>query len=182
MTMRLFIALDLPDALKAELEKSASLLREACTRASFAPRDNYHITLAFLGGVPSEQMEDITLAMGSSVCRPIPLTIGGLGRFRRDGGDVFWRAVRAEDTLAHLRLSLTEALAAKGIAADEENAFRPHLTLARQAVLREDVLFADLCTKMPDLHFTAAHMTLFHSQRISGKLIYTPLSLAHFPA
>ena len=173
--MRLFISFEIPDAVKAELEKSASLLRSACTRGTFAPPENYHITLAFLGEVPPERMEDIASAMDSCACRPVPLTIGELGRFRWDGGDVFWRAVRAPDSLARLRQRLTAALAAKGFAVEEEKAFRPHLTLARQAVMREGAGLDDLSMSLPDLPFTAGFMTLMRSQRVGAQLSYTPV-------
>lgn len=36
-TMKLFIAIELPDIIKAELEKSASLLRCACIGGTFSP-------------------------------------------------------------------------------------------------------------------------------------------------
>ena len=178
--MRLFIAFEIPDPVKAELEKSASLLRAACTRGAFPPRENYHITLAFLGEVPAERMEDITSAMDSCVCGPVPLTIGQLGRFRRDGGDVIWRAVRAPDALARLHQRLTAALTAKGFAVEEEMGFKPHLTLARQAVMREDALLSLMSKNLPDLPFTAGHMTLMRSQRVGSQLSYTPVYRTQF--
>ena len=173
--MRLFIAFDCPAAIKAALEQSASLLRGACTGARFTPRENHHITLAFLGEVPAERIEEIASAMDSCAFRPIPLTIGELGRFGRNGGDVIWRAVRAPEGLAQLQQSLTKALAAKGFAQAEEMGFSPHLTLARQAVMREGALLADLSQTLPDLAFTAGFMTLMRSQRIGAELTYTPV-------
>lgn len=180
--MKLFIAIELPDIIKAELEKSASLLRCACIGGTFSPRENYHITLAFLGEIPSARVGEITDAMDSCVCGPIPITIGQLGRFTRGGSDVFWRAIQAPDSLARLRQSLTQTLTATGFAIEEEKEFRPHLTLARQAVLREGTLLSAISEKLPKLEHTAACMTLMCSRRIGGKLTYTPIYHTVFTA
>ncbi len=173
--MRLFIAIEFTDAIKAELEKSAALLRCACTGGTFTQRENFHITLAFLGEIAPADVLDIIDAMDSCVSRPIPITIGRLGLFRRVDGDILWRAVRAKDSLARLQRDLTGALTAKRFVLEEENGFRPHLTLARQAALKEGVTLPALSEKLPDIGHTAASITLMQSQHIGGKLTYTPI-------
>ncbi|MDD2428034.1 MAG: RNA 2',3'-cyclic phosphodiesterase [Eubacteriales bacterium] len=178
--MRLFIAVEFPDAIKAELEKSTSLLRDACNRGIFSRRENYHITLVFLGEIPFMRVAEITQTMDSCVCPPIPITIGRLDRFERDGGDVFWRAIRAPGSLAGVRQSLAKALTVKGLVPAEEKEFRPHLTLARQAILREGAQLWELSEKLPDLEHTAMFMTLMQSERIGGKLTYSPIYRADF--
>lgn len=178
--MRLFIAIEFPDSVKAELEKGAILLRGSCIGGTFSQRDNYHITLAFLGEVPPERVGDITDAMDSCVCRPIPLSIGPLGSFGHNGGGVIWRAIRAPGSLAQLRQRLAEALRTKGFALEEEKEFRPHLTIARQAVLHEGARLDALSQMLPDLEYTAASITLMCSGRIGGRLTYTPVYQAAF--
>lgn len=173
--MRLFIAIELPDPIKAEIEKGAMLLRAACQSGTFSQRDSYHVTLVFLGEIPPERARDITAIMDSCVSPPIPLTIGRPGCFRRDGGDVFWRAIGAPASLAALQQNLTQALTTKGFTAEEGKTFTPHLTLARQAVLKADAAFSALSDVMPEMEFAAQNMTLMRSERIDGKLTYTPI-------
>ena len=173
--MRLFIAIELPDPIKAKIEKGALLLRAACQRGTFSQKDNYHVTLVFLGEIPPERAQEITAIMDSCVSPPIPLAIGRPGRFRRDGGDVFWRAIGAPASLAALQQNLTQALTAKGFTAEEGKTFTPHLTLARQAVLKEGIAFSALSDTMPEMELTAQNMTLMRSERIDGKLTYTPI-------
>src|SRR5512133_1675058 len=49
--MRCFIALTLPDQVKAELEIAQAAMRELLPEARWTKREGHHITLAFLGDV-----------------------------------------------------------------------------------------------------------------------------------
>lgn len=172
--MRLFIAIEFPEEIKAELEKSAALLRRACKQGTFTRRENFHLTLAFLGQVPSQRVNEITGIMDACASPSIPITIGHMGRFKHREGDVLWRQIEADSGLFQLQSDLAAALRAQGFPL-EEREYKPHLTLARRAVLKDGMKLFELSAQMPDLNYTAEHMTLMRSEPIGGQIRYTPL-------
>lgn len=172
--MRLFIAIECPETVKAALEEQAALVRSACVRGTFTRREQFHLTLAFLGQVSSQRTREIAALMDDRVSPPIPITIGHMGRFRRREGDILWRQIEADAGLIKLQRTLAAALRAHGFAL-EARAFQPHLTLARRVILKNGVKLSDLSAAMPDLTYAAAHITLMRSHQVNGKLVYTPL-------
>ena len=47
--MRLFLGVELPTVWREALDRGAAALKKAGVRANFTRRDNYHLTLVFLG-------------------------------------------------------------------------------------------------------------------------------------
>lgn len=173
-TIRLFIAIEFPEQIKAELEKDAALLQRNCKRGTFTRRENFHLTLAFLGQVPSSRIGELTAIMDICPSSPIPLTIGHMGRFKHREGDILWRLIEAEPALLHLQKDLSAHLRAQGFLQEERN-FKPHLTLARRVVLKDGVKLIDLSSQMPTSSYTANRISLMRSEQRNGKLTYTAL-------
>ena len=128
--MRLFLAILFEEPVKDRLCEAMELIRRSTRTSRLTRRENLHLTLVFLGelreaGKVREVMEEIRTG-------PFPLEIRGLGRFQRDGGDLYWAGIEPSLPLQNLYLELKNALAGKGIAV-EDRPYRPHLTLARQA-------------------------------------------------
>ena len=59
--VRLFIGILLPRAVRDSVAESARLLEQHCAAGRFVPRENYHLTLAFLGEQPEGALETICL-------------------------------------------------------------------------------------------------------------------------
>ena len=172
--LRLFIAIECPEEVKAELEQSAALIRRACTRGTFSRRENFHLTLVFLGQVPASRVAEITAAMDACAVPPFRITIGHMGRFKRNDGDILWRQISAEDSLTVLQGNLSTRLREKGFPL-EDRGFRPHLTMARRAVLKEGGKLAELSAEMPELTYVAGGMTLMRSELLRDGPVYTPV-------
>ncbi len=177
--MRLFLAIAFPPALREALAADTAAVRDGFAKARFVDPALYHLTLAFLGEVPTPRAADAVAAMNACRAAPFPLSIGRLGRFRGREGDTVWRAVTAGDELFRLQRALTDVLRKRGFS-HEARAYSPHLTLARAARLREGVTFSLLNERLPARETTAAGMTLFLSHRVEGRLTYTPLQETHF--
>ncbi len=177
--LRLFIAIECPEEVKTGLEQSAALLRRACTRGTFSRRENFHLTLVFLGQVPASRVGEITAAMDACAVPPFRIAIGHMGRFRRNDGDILWRQISAEDSLTALQGHLSALLREKGFPL-EDRGFRPHLTMARRAVLKEGVRLAELSAEMPELSYEAAGMTLMRSELLRSGPVYTPVHQTRF--
>lgn len=82
--MRAFIALDIPPALWEDVAALARQLK-ASVRGRFVPRENYHVTLAFLGDVTERELADAMLVLDEAASRfdPVELAPDGLGKFGR---------------------------------------------------------------------------------------------------
>src|SRR4051812_25106883 len=67
---RLFIALTIPEEVKSEIEKAQSQLRRelAQTRISWTKREQFHLTLKFLGDVEAERVPALIEAVRGA-CR-----------------------------------------------------------------------------------------------------------------
>ncbi len=172
--MRLFIAVEFPVSIKDQLEDTIHSLREAFTEARFSRRENLHVTLAFLGEVPVGRLEAVTRAMDACSGAPFRLKIGRLGRFKRNGGDILWRSIEAPKILYQVQEELASNLLHAGFRL-EDRSFKPHLTLARSAVLAPGRQLETLSRQFPPLECPVQGMTLMCSERIQGRLVYTPL-------
>ena len=170
--MRLFLAILFEEPVKDRLCEAMELIRRSTRTSRLTRRENLHLTLVFLGelreaGKVREAMEEIRTG-------PCPLEIRGLGRFQRDGGDLYWAGIEPSLPLQNLYLELKNALAGKGIAV-EDRPYRPHLTLARQAVEKPETPFYTLKNRLEPVKTKAAAVSLMKSERIEGRLVYTEL-------
>ena len=127
-TLRLFFALWPEPSVRAEL---ASLL-PAVQGRKVKPA-NLHITLAFLGRQPVTGIPAL-LSIAHSIPFPVMrLQIDRLGYFARRR--IAWAGMQhSPPELATVRCALTDALVRAGIHFDADSPFRPHVTLARDAV------------------------------------------------
>ena len=130
--MRLFIAVNFSAETLGVLRAARDELRRlADGRGSFTPDANLHLTLAFLGEVPEERAAPAAEALREAGTRPFELVFDRAGRFRREGGDIWWAGGPENPALLALRRRLARALAERGFAL-EERRFTPHVTLARR--------------------------------------------------
>jgi 2'-5' RNA ligase len=130
--VRLFVALDVPEQVRAALADLSARLKKTCPSARWVRLDGVHITLKFIGEVSLENVEKIRQALGSlPKFSPIELRFAGLGFFpnaRRPR--VLWAGVEADPRLAELAGDIEAKLDPLGIPAEKRD-FHPHLTLAR---------------------------------------------------
>jgi len=138
MTLRLFVALEPPGAVRRRLESVAGEIRRRAGPAAEAVKwvrgENVHLTLQFLGNVPEERVPDVALALAEAAraARPLRLEVRGAGGFpsaRRPR--VVWAGLAGDLLpLAALVQDLGRRLAPLGFA-PEDRPWSPHLTLGR---------------------------------------------------
>jgi 2'-5' RNA ligase len=126
--MRLFTALDPPDALRTT---AAQLRAPGALDARWSSPDQYHVTLRFLGEVESDRAARYNTALervdaAPPECRPYGLDVLPSRRHP----SVLILGLERTDSLLALYESVSTALAAEGLD-PEERQYRPHLTLAR---------------------------------------------------
>jgi 2'-5' RNA ligase len=132
-SLRLFVAVDLPEDVKTALEESIRPWRERLGAGRWVPRENWHVTLKFLGRtwprlVPTVEAVCTDVAAGIA---PIEVTLSGLGVFPGPGrARVLWAGLSdREERLVEIAGTLDSGLAREFT--PEKRAFTPHLTVAR---------------------------------------------------
>jgi len=125
--MRLFVALDLPDAVRQPL----AAWRPTVPGARWTPPDHLHLTLRFLGETPPEQADAVLDQLAGLKASAVPVRVGEplrLPSARRPRV----LAVRIADSsaLARLDRQLAAALARVGVS-PPGRPLLPHVSLAR---------------------------------------------------
>ena len=131
--MRLFLAINLPAAVRDEIFRDAEPLRTASSAVKWVAAPSLHVTLKFLGEQDESRAEDIQRAVSAAVSTHAPLNVettefGAFPNFRRPR--VVWLGMTAETRLRALAGDIDRALALLGFA-PETRAFQAHVTLGR---------------------------------------------------
>ncbi len=137
--IRTFIAIDLPPAIKHELDLIVQSFKEKISKnaVKWIKIENIHLTLKFLGDTPLEKIPKIKqeLATLSNNIHPFSLTIENLGVFPGFSKPrVVWIGCMEENpqemNLVNLHKEVEAGMSKIGFAPDNKQ-FNPHLTLVR---------------------------------------------------
>jgi 2'-5' RNA ligase len=130
--MRLFVALDVPEAVREQIRTLIRELEPLCPGARWVRTEGLHVTLKFIGEVSLEKAGRIRAALGTiQPVGPVEMTFRNTGFFpNAKHPRVFWVGMEASPNLAELAAAIEAGLEPLGIAR-EKRAFQPHLTLAR---------------------------------------------------
>ena len=170
--MRLFVAVTLSREIGDALTQVIRRLQSCCESGRFTQDRNLHLTVVFLGENAPERLGEVQEAMDAVAVPPFFLHIGGIGYFRREEGDIFWAGVERSDALTELHRQTYSELQKRGFPL-EKRSFRPHLTLVRQAVLKQE--YDHGAFVVPAVKMKVEALTLMKSERLNGRLLYTPL-------
>lgn len=178
--LRLFVAVEIPEPVKDAVEEAFSLWRETFPKARWAPRENWHITLKFLGRTwprLAEWVPDRVEAAAREVA-PFATRIIDVGSFpSARTGRVLWAGFGdGGDRMLGLAAAIEGALVEEFPA--EKRAFHPHLTVARSD---PPVKLPPAFTETPLLsqEWDVDHVVLFRSHLRRPAPRYEPL--ARFP-
>src|SRR5882724_3040820 len=130
--MRLFVALEIPSAVRENLAALLKSLRAVSPQTRWVRPENLHVTLKFIGKVPDTKLAAIRSALaGARSDQPVTLDFRGLGFFPNEKHPrVFWAGMEASPNLQTLANDIDRALEKLGIP-PEKRPFSAHLTLAR---------------------------------------------------
>src|SRR5688572_7773288 len=131
--MRLFIAINFPDALRSALHAAMEPLRVAAPDIRWVDAPRIHLTLKFLGEHPESAVHPLMDMLARIATRydPIPLELGGLNAFPNlRQPRVVWLGVSADPKLELLYHDVETACETLGHPV-EGRAYRPHVTLGR---------------------------------------------------
>lgn len=170
--MRLFIAVCFSERYRQAVDEIGAALAAEARYARRTLPENYHLTLVFLG----EQTDTAPIAEVMDGVRGEPFTLksGGVGCFRRAGGDTYWLGLAEQPLLRSIQSQLTAGLKARGYRL-EDRRFRPHLTLLREAVFPPAFDCAAFNARLPVLEERVDAISLMLSTREQGRLVYREL-------
>ena len=171
---RLFIAIDLPEAIRESLRHMTSPL----ARVRPVPVEQLHLTLKFIGEIDGTLALDVRDALPAVALAPFTMQLKGCGVFPPRGNPrVLWLGVHplTEVTLLSKRI---ESTLVRIQAPKEKRKFSPHITLARlpgnPVRFLPEFLAANNLFCSPA--FTVDSFTLYSSKLTPKGAIHTPLA------
>jgi len=124
--IRTFIAIDLPEEMKDELSKITDRLDLKGIKS--VERDNFHITLKFLGEMREDEIEKIVKKLYEIDFDPFNLKVCGSGVFPSPKrARIVWIGVKGD--LPRMVENIEEKMAEIGF--EREKRFHSHITVAR---------------------------------------------------
>jgi RNA 2',3'-cyclic 3'-phosphodiesterase len=177
--IRAFIAFEIPKPIKRAMGLMTDDLRCQGLRLKWVHPDNIHLTLRFMGNVPTRRVESLGLAMRRSTVHCEPLRIGakGVGLFPGPRHPkVLWVGVCGDtQRLRDLEKQLGENLADLGFPAGGKP-FREHLTIGRmkgKIVPKTLSHILDRAREFESQRFTVRELILFKSDLTPSGAVYS---------
>jgi len=131
--MRLFVALDIDDAIRERLAGFVEGVRDLAPDARWMKPESLHVTLKFIGEQPEDSIGKIKQSLSSVAAGTAEIHFRNYGFFPTPkSARVFWVGMEAGPQLAALAAAIDGTLSLLQIPR-ETRAFSPHLTLARGA-------------------------------------------------
>ncbi|MBU1076910.1 MAG: RNA 2',3'-cyclic phosphodiesterase [Spirochaetes bacterium] len=185
---RIFIAIDLPDQVKDEIENSyKNISSDKKIRIRWIPKKNLHMTLKFLGAVSEKQIEkicetlkDLKLNMDSE------LFTHSYGLFPLKGiPKIFWVSFKEnnKNELSDLFEMIEQSLEPLGFQ-KEKRRFVPHVTIARLKISGNSELkdfhrvmerYNEKFKSISKQSFPVKKITLFKSELQPGGAVYSKI-------
>lgn len=177
--MRLFTAIRFPQEVLDPIVELIDEAKQVDPKARFVREDQLHLTLDFIGEVPSAEPSEEALAEACERWREagkgsFTLAFSNIGTFRRKGGNILWLGLEPSEPLMVFEQMLRDSLTDRGLLSDSRS-YSPHITLARKFQASEEEFLALNAKRpqIPDLTVSAATLVLSH--RVDGVLTYDNL-------
>jgi RNA 2',3'-cyclic 3'-phosphodiesterase len=172
--MRLFVAIEPPAGVLAELAAAVAPLTAAAPELRWTSRSSWHVTLAFLGDVDETTLPELSTRLGRAAHRHPPqrLAIAGGGAFPSAArARVLWAGLRT-DVRALRSLASSVAAGARRAGApppDESRKYNPHLTLARCREPADVAVLTSALASFSSTEWTATAIQLVRSYLGGGR-------------
>ncbi|MEW6130244.1 MAG: RNA 2',3'-cyclic phosphodiesterase [Acidobacteriota bacterium] len=181
-SIRAFICIDIPPSLKTQIENLQNELRRIDAQVSWVKPANIHLTIKFLGDMPTEKIPQVIEAARhvTGSCSPFQLEASGAGVFPSpQNPNVLWIGLNdLPDALIALQQAIEDELSTIGIARESKN-FNPHLTIGRIRNRRNARQLAEELIRRGKAsdRFTVTEIIVMRSDLDPRGAIYTPLAV-----
>lgn len=164
-----FWAVRIPDQVKQIIHDKLMVNKSIFQFRRWVDLNDYHITLAFLGTVHPQQLQNVITLVGEAINnqQAFVLDIVGLNVFGlQKSPRIFWAAINEVDQLFQLQHIVHKTCLAAGFTLDSRP-YHPHITLARKWDGNEEFKVEDLVTYNPfkekTLSFQVSEIVLYKS-------------------
>ncbi len=168
--MRLFFALTFDDATKHDVITCQNAIRAHGVEGRITPKQNLHITLAFVGECTENQKQTLIEILHQLNPSCITLHTDRLGSFRQKRSRLIWLGIANNRALIRLQKELTIELIEQGFST-ESRPYKPHITLLRHVSGNPQLKNIHVKPKQLDVYSIA----LMESVYRESKLIYQVL-------
>ena len=128
--IRLFVAVEVPAAVRDRIDTAAEPLRQRQPDARWVPAGNYHMTLAFIGSAGESEIRSVHEACAVAADQAAPFELTLTGAADTFGSGVLWAGLADSPPLADLASSVRGGLVERELTL-ETRPFHAHVTLAR---------------------------------------------------
>lgn len=168
--MRLFVSINFDAETVDFLYDKVQKLRRHALSMSPSPRENLHLTLAFIGETEKPEAAKAALdKIAFEKLEKFDFYLSGLGKFPTADGDIYWVGAEEAEELISLADAVRKSLTDAGFTIDKKK-FSPHVTLGRRVICKEPPTFG-----VPRRRVSAAKISLMRSERGRGRMIYTEI-------
>lgn len=174
--MRIFIAIELEDEMREYLADVQERTRKECKRGNFTPKENFHLTLRFIGEATGQDIEFLKEAMTETALRnrKFTLVLDKIGFFPRGTRGVLWAGVEQNAALVRIFSGLEKNLSKQGFPR-EKKGLSPHITLGREVEPFRGFREVQRKIVVEKKTMLVTKISLMESVRIGPKLVYRPI-------
>lgn len=163
MVPHYFLAVTLPDHIKEILANYKEEVKDKLPFRSWVHKEDYHITLAFLGSAAQEQLQGIEKGLQILVnTAELDLTLQSFSTFGLvESPRIFWAGLKENRALFDLQKQVHAICERNGFSL-EIRPYHPHITVARKWGGEENFNLKDL-KQLDAVLFQADTITLYES-------------------
>ncbi|KAB2443079.1 RNA 2',3'-cyclic phosphodiesterase [Bacillus luti] len=163
MDRHYFVAITLPNHIKEVLSNYKEEMKEELPFRSWVHKEDYHITLSFLGSATEEQLEGVKNGLHTlTEMKELSFTLQGFSTFgMEDRPRIFWAKVSENHDLFQLQKRVHAICEENGFSL-ETRPYHPHITVARKWV-GEEPFHLEHIKGVPEISFQADTITLYES-------------------
>jgi 2'-5' RNA ligase len=174
--MRVFIAVEFEEGIKEYLYELQKGIKAKSTKGNFTLKDNFHLTLHFIGQVDIQAIDGIKRAINETAQEHsnFNISLEGLGQFERGNSAIIWVGLSKSQALMKLQKDLEDSLSNEGYQ-KKEKPFRAHVTLGREVALQQDFKALEPIIKRQSKEIKVNKVSLMESIRVNDKLVYRPI-------
>lgn len=174
--MRVYIAIDFENQVKDYFDKITCSIKKHFTNGSFTTRNNFHLTIRFIGEVDQVQIDKIKEVLDKVVLKvtPFELLVGNLGIFTKKKTNILWIGLEETPMLSHLHKELSTLLKEEKIRFYDK-VFMPHITLGRRVEFISDSIDLNNLIDFERISIPVRAITLMASKEEDGKLNGVPI-------
>jgi 2'-5' RNA ligase len=178
VNMRVFFAIEFEEEIKERLYSLQQEIKKYCSGGNFSHKENFHLTLRFIGEQNPGQVEKLRRALRTAAAGTpcFQLQIDRLGAFSKGNKKIIWTGLEENNELQKLYCRLEAALEREGYFC-EGRSYSPHITLVRETRPAENAPGIDKI-QLDKSAVKVSSISLMESKRVNDRLTYTAIDKA----